>query len=144
MDLRSDLAEPVVKRIKDEGGDVIFEQGNVTSEDNWKRVIAATIATFGKLDILVNNAGIGARQFDPDSVDDWRHVMDVNMTSVFIGTKLCVPEMRKAGGGAIVNIASIASLVADAATIPYTAHRRGRSGTTPSSPPPTTRRTTSG
>ncbi|MBX3568048.1 MAG: glucose 1-dehydrogenase [Rhizobiaceae bacterium] len=123
MDVREDLAAPVVERIRDAGGEVIFVQGDVTSEDDWKRVIAETVEAFGKLTILVNNAGIGARLYDPESVEDWHHVMDVNMTSVFIGTKLAVKEMIKAGGGAIVNIASIASFIAEGGNPVYGASK---------------------
>lgn len=125
MDVRADLSGPVLKRIADEGGDAFFEEGNVTSEDDWKRVIAATVSRYGKLDILVNNAGIGARQYDPESVEDWHHVMNVNMTSMFIGTKLAVKEMIKAGGGAIVNLASISSLVADGGNNPVYGASKG-------------------
>lgn len=125
MDVRADLAEVVMTRIATEGGVAQFVEGNVTSEDDWKRVIETTTEAYGKLNILVNNAGIGARQFDFDSVADWRHVMDVNATSAFIGTKLSVPEMRKAGGGAIVNIASITSLSADAGNNPVYGASKG-------------------
>ena len=125
MDVRADLAEAVMARIKAEGGTAQFVEGDVTKEADWTRVIEATIRAYGKLEILVNNAGIGARHYDYESVDDWRHVMDVNATSVFIGTKLCVKEMRKAGGGAIVNIASIASLVGDAVNNPVYGTSKG-------------------
>jgi NAD(P)-dependent dehydrogenase (short-subunit alcohol dehydrogenase family) len=125
MDVRADLAEPVVKRIRDEGGTVQFIEGNVTSEDDWSRAIRATVEAYGKLNILVNNAAIGARQYDFESVNDWRHVMDVNVTSVFIGTKLSVKEMRKAGGGSIINIASIASLSGDAENNPVYGTSKG-------------------
>jgi NAD(P)-dependent dehydrogenase (short-subunit alcohol dehydrogenase family) len=125
MDVRADLAADVMKRIKAEGGTAQFVEGNVTSEDDWKRVIQKTVDAYGRLNILVNNAGIGARHYDFESVDDWRHVMDVNATSVFIGTKLSVKEMRKIGGGAIVNIASIASLSGDAVNNPVYGTSKG-------------------
>jgi NAD(P)-dependent dehydrogenase (short-subunit alcohol dehydrogenase family) len=108
-----------------EGGEARFEQGDVTSEDDWKRVLQTTVDLYGKLDILVNNAGIGAHHFDFESVEDWRHVMDVNMTSVFTGTKPSVKEMRKSGGGAIVNIASIASLSGGAVNNPAYSTSKG-------------------
>lgn len=125
MDLRADLAEPVVTEIRAAGGRVQFVQGDVTSEDDWNRVIGDTVSAFGKLDILVNNAGIGARNFDPDSVADFRRVMDVNMTSVFIGTKLAAHEMRKAGGGSVVNISSIQGVVGDPDNNPVYATSKG-------------------
>ena len=103
----------------------IFQRADVTKEGDWTNAIASTIDAFGKVDILVNNAGIGARQFDPESVDDWRTVMDVNLTSMFIGTKLCVKQMRRNGGGSIVNIASIASFSGDAENNPVYGTSKG-------------------
>src|SRR6478735_11012494 len=73
MDIREDLAQPTLEAVRKAGGNAQFVRGDVTSEDDWKAVIARTVEAYGKLDILVNNAGIGARDFDPESVDDWRH-----------------------------------------------------------------------
>ncbi len=118
LDVREDLAQPVLDRVGREGGTAIFERVDVSNEDDWVRAISKTTQKFGRLDILVNNAGIGARDYDFESVDDWNHVMKINMTSVFIGTKLAVKEMRRVGKGSIVNIASIASLSGDAVNNP--------------------------
>ena len=71
------------------------------------------MARFGKLDILVNNAGIHLHGVLEDtSSEDWDRVMAVNSKGVFLGTKTAIPEMRKAGGGSIVNISSTSGIVA--------------------------------
>ena len=111
MDIRKELADSILQQIKDIGGEAIFQQGDVTNERDWIKTIAATIEAFGKVNILVNNAGIGPSQLDPANVDDWRTFLDVNATSAFVGTKLCAKKMCEAGGGAIVNIGSIAAFV---------------------------------
>jgi NAD(P)-dependent dehydrogenase (short-subunit alcohol dehydrogenase family) len=90
-----------------------FVQTDVTSESEWQRLIAETIAAYGRLDILVNNAGIsGSAVGDADGLDGWQRLLAVNATSVFLGTKLAANEMAKTGGGSIVNISSIMGIVA--------------------------------
>jgi NAD(P)-dependent dehydrogenase (short-subunit alcohol dehydrogenase family) len=90
-----------------------FVQTDVTSESDWQRLIAATVAAYGRLDILVNNAGIsGSSVGDADQLDGWQRLLAVNATSVFLGTKLAAKEMAKTGGGSIVNISSIMGIVA--------------------------------
>ena len=70
------------------------------------------VARFGKLDILVNNAGIGGSgETDFTSTDSWDRLMDINAKGVFLGMKHAIPQMEKAGGGAIVNISSISGMV---------------------------------
>ena len=109
----------VEAEINESGGECLFLRLDVTSEEDWAQAIEATVARFGKLDVLVNNAGIGSTR-GPDgqrvSIEDlsgsqWDRVMGVNAKGVFLGTKYAIPEMRKAGGGSIVNISSIAGLV---------------------------------
>jgi NAD(P)-dependent dehydrogenase (short-subunit alcohol dehydrogenase family) len=81
---------------------------DVTSEPEWQAVVAATEREFGKLDILVNNAGIsGTYTSDLTSTEAWDRVMDINAKGVFLGMKHALPAMKRAGGGAIVNISSI-------------------------------------
>jgi NAD(P)-dependent dehydrogenase (short-subunit alcohol dehydrogenase family) len=104
--------EEVAKSIRDEGGSAIFVKTDVTSEEDWANLVAETVKEFGKLDILVNNAGISGSAFlDNESVKGWHTLMDVNSLSCFLGTIHSVPEMRKVGGGAIVNTSSVVGLV---------------------------------
>ena len=110
--------------INEAGGECLFLRLDVTSEANWQSAVATTVARFGKLDVLVNNAGI----FSPLKVEEttgelWDSMMDVNVKGVFLGTKHAIPEMRKAGGGSIVNIASVLGLVGVDASAAYTASK---------------------
>ena len=98
--------------INEAGGECLFVNLNVASEDSWAEAIAATVARFGKLDIIVNNAGVVSRGILEDTtVAEWDRVMDINAKGVFLGTKAAIPEMRKVGGGSIINISSMSGMV---------------------------------
>ncbi len=111
-DVLEDEGRQVVEQIREAGGRAIFIPLDVTSEDQWNSAIAATVSEFGKLDILVNNAGVGATSMIEDTtVEEWDRVMNINAKGVFLGTKVTIPEMRRAGGGSIINISSQLGLV---------------------------------
>ena len=98
--------------INEAGGECLFVNLNVASEDSWAEAITATVARFGKLDVMVNNAGVVSRGVLEDTtVDEWDRVMDINAKGVFLGTKAAIPEMRKVGGGSIINISSMSGMV---------------------------------
>ena len=105
-DVQEDDGRQVEAEIAEAGGEAVFLRLDVTSEDSWKSVVAETVSRFGKLDLLVNNAGIVVPR-DDLSEESWYRVMDVNAKGVFLGMKHAIPEMRKVGGGSIVNISSI-------------------------------------
>ena len=111
-DLMLDEGNQVEAQINEAGGEAMFVRTDVTSEDDWINTVQATVSRFGKLDTLVNNAGISSRSMT-DILDTagWHRIMDVNATGVFLGTKSAIPEMKKAGGGSIVNISSIMGFV---------------------------------
>ena len=97
--------------INEAGGECVFVHLDVTDETAWQDAVAAAVDRFGKLDILVNNAGIARiNDVEDTTSDEWDLVMDINAKEVFLGTKAAIPEIRKAGGGSIVNISSIAGL----------------------------------
>ena len=98
--------------INETGGESLFLRMDVTSEDEWQQAVASTLARFGKLDVLVNNAGIGdTGKVEDTTVEAWDRVMDVNAKGVFLGTKAAIPELRRSGGGSIINISSQVGLV---------------------------------
>ncbi|MSQ12269.1 MAG: glucose 1-dehydrogenase [Dehalococcoidia bacterium] len=102
----------VAAEIAENGGDAIFVRMDVTKEEDWKRAVQTTVQKYGKVDILINNAGIWKTGAVEDTTAQlWDQVMDVNAKGVFLGTKLVIPEMRKAGGGSIINISSVAGLM---------------------------------
>ncbi|MCF8474036.1 MAG: glucose 1-dehydrogenase [Emcibacter sp.] len=93
-----------------------FKQQDVASEEGWKDVLSEIYQKYGQLDILVNNAGISGSVLglDPETtpLDEWQKIQKVNGESVFLGCKYAIDYMRKGGGGSIVNLSSIAALVA--------------------------------
>ena len=130
----------VAAEIAEMGGDALYVHLDVTNEDEWDAAVQSAVASFGKLDILVNNAGIWRRGHVLEtSSDQWDDIMDVNAKGVFLGTKAAIPEMRKAGGGSIVNISSTAGLVGSKTSAAYSAF-----ASSPSPRPSSTRPRASG
>jgi cyclopentanol dehydrogenase len=118
-DLLEDEGWRVVEQINEAGGQALFVRLDVTSEADWQQAIAATVGAFGKLDVLVNNAGIRAQgKVEDVTVEAWDLVMNVNAKGTFLGTKAAIPEMRRAGGGSIVNISSQLGLVGTGTSSP--------------------------
>ena len=114
----------VVQGIVGRGGQGVFQPLDVTREDQWARAIATAVDSFGKLDVLVNNAGVGQQLAIEDTDEDvWSRTMDVNVTGAFLGTKHAIPEMRKNGGGSVVNISSISGLVGGSTSAAYHASK---------------------
>ncbi|MFE4519604.1 glucose 1-dehydrogenase [Kitasatospora sp. NPDC056783] len=106
-----------------------FARHDVTSEQDWQRVVDFAVAEFGAVHGLVNNAGISTGSLLADeSVEHFRKVLDINLTGVFIGMKTVVPALRAAGGGSIVNISSAAGLMGLALTAGYGASKWGVRG----------------
>jgi NAD(P)-dependent dehydrogenase (short-subunit alcohol dehydrogenase family) len=99
------------------GEAALYVHLDVTSEEDWSAAVAATLARFGKLDILINNAGLFlGKDIEAASLAEWERLCAVNLTGVFLRTKLCLPALREAAqqsphGSAIVNLASTAGLV---------------------------------
>ena len=99
--------------IRQAGGEATYVHLDVTQEADWQEAVQTAVATYGKLDVLVNNAGILRRDGIEETTKElWDTILAVNATGVFLGTKYAIPEMRKAGGGSIVNISSISGMVA--------------------------------
>ena len=119
-DILEEQGRATVAQIAEAAGQALFVPMDVTSEDDWRRTIQTAVATYGKLDVLVNNAGISGRNtVEETSVELCDRVMAVNAKGVFLGTKLAIPEMRKAGGGSIINVSSIWGLVGSDASASY-------------------------
>jgi NAD(P)-dependent dehydrogenase (short-subunit alcohol dehydrogenase family) len=107
-------------------GRAVFHRVDVTSEADFKDVIATTVKDFGRLNILVNNAGGGPwSSFERTTLEDWDKTFALTLRSAFLGMKLAIPEMRKVGGGSIISIASNAGIRAMPPLHAYSAAKAG-------------------
>ena len=118
MVLDSDAAdaEATVTLVREQGGDAAFVHASVSDSSQVQRAVAHTVQRFGALHILFNNAGVSGLGRDGAvatlAESDWDRIIGVNLTGVFLCSKHAVPQIKKSGGGAIVNTASIAAQVA--------------------------------
>src|SRR5690606_36141895 len=101
----TDLNEGAGQQVAAEIGDAArFMKHDVSNEDNWTAVIAATLEAFGRLDILVNNAGVmKVGTIEDTTLEDWQFINRINSDGVFLGCKHAIPAMEKSGGGSIIN-----------------------------------------
>jgi len=113
-DINTDMLSEVIDFIKKENGQVVSIRGDITKEEDVGRIIDVATDKFGSVNVLINSAGVSARNAMPDNSsesDVWNKVLDVNLNGTYLMSRFAVPEMRKAGGGAIVNLSSIIGLV---------------------------------
>ncbi|MEH7308178.1 SDR family NAD(P)-dependent oxidoreductase [Neobacillus drentensis] len=126
-DIDAVIGEETVSLIKRNGGDAIFIKTDVTDSGQVKALIHNTTSTFGALHILFNNAGVGNSEVR--SVDlaeeEWDRVIDINLKGVFLGIKFAIPELIKAGGGAIINTSSLLGLKGQKYVSAYNASKAG-------------------
>lgn len=116
-DVLDDLGEKVAV---DLGGKARYVHLDVTSEGDWARAVDLAVREYGKLDALVNNAGVlHFASLADTTVEQFRHVVEVNQVGVFLGMKTAASVIAEAGGGTIVNTASINAFVGVAGTVAY-------------------------
>ena len=110
--MRDDEGKKVEAAIRAAGGDAVYTHLDVASEADWQAAVRIAVERYGRLDVLINNAAITIPRvpIEERTVADWDRVMAVNARGVFLGTKHAIPAMRRAGGGSIVNISSIAGI----------------------------------
>ena len=118
--------EKVLESIVAAGGQAVFSHTDVSKAAQVEAMVSTAVHRFGRLDILVNDAAIQilARLADTTE-EDWDRTHNVNLKGVFLGCKYAIPAMRRAGGGAIVNIASVLGIVADPDLAAYCAAKGG-------------------
>jgi NAD(P)-dependent dehydrogenase (short-subunit alcohol dehydrogenase family) len=110
-DIDDHLGKAVVERILKAGGKARYLHHDVRDEAGWPGVIAEAEKSFGRLDIMVANAGIGIMSpIETMTLADWQRQQAINLDGVFLSVKHAIPAMRKAGGGSIVMMSSIAGL----------------------------------
>ena len=127
----ADIAEAQVKEtaaeITRKGGDAVAIRADVSKSEDVKRMIDDTVAKYGGLNIVYNNAGIeGESNFMSNMTEEqFDRVIAINLRGVFLGMKYALPHLIKAGGGSIINQASIAGMVAVRGGAAYSAAKAG-------------------
>ena len=101
-------------------GAAVASRHDVTSQDDWAKVLELVEITFGKLNVLVNNAGISiGGDIENTEFSDWKKLQEVDIDSVFWGCKLAIPQMKQAGSGSIINISSTVGILGNPLTLGY-------------------------
>lgn len=113
-DINESAGKETVRLVKEAGGDAVFAKCDVAKEDDCRNLVETAVKEFGKLNVIYNNAGVLWKDRDKSVVDtkveDWDAVMNICLKSVYMICKHGIPELKKAGGGSIINIGSISAL----------------------------------
>ncbi|MEM9706345.1 MAG: SDR family oxidoreductase [Pseudomonadota bacterium] len=95
---------------------------DVTSQDDWQEALGGAADAMGGISILINNAGVGSfGDIETETLEAWRRTQEIDVDSIFIGTKLAMPYLKKSQPGSIINISSVAGMLADARMVSYNA-----------------------
>ena len=120
VDVLDEAGEETAARLRRDGLDVRYHHLDVTDPDGWRAVVAGC----DRLDVLVNNAGIiHVAPLAEERLEDWNRLLAVNATGTLLGMQAAIPAMRKAGGGSIVNVASIFGVTGSEGYVAYTASK---------------------
>ena len=119
------------KLVEDLGDQALFVELDVTSEASWESLVKETEDKFGPISVLINNAGIAnGTPLESTSVEDFKRMLNINLTGTFIGIKKVVPSMKKADKGSIINISSGLGLIGAKGNTAYIASKFGMTGLT--------------
>lgn len=122
----ADKAKSALAALREHGVKAVFLAADVTRKAECVKLVADTVAQFGRLDILVNNAGTAIRKMPQDyTEDEWHQVLDTNLTSAFLLSQAAYHPMKAAGGGKMINIGSMMSLFGAPYATPYGSSKGG-------------------
>jgi dihydroanticapsin dehydrogenase len=116
-----ETGKEAAQHIVAKGGRAHFVATDTANEDSVRRMVAETIRVCGRIDILVNNAAVFILRGIDATPEEWRQILDINVMGPALTAKHVVPQMRKTGGGAIVNLGSISSFIAQPQFVTYNA-----------------------
>jgi len=126
VDVDDERGEAAALEIRHSGGRAVFQQGDVTRDDDCRRVVDRTIREFEHIDILFNNAGVAVRKTITElSESDWDRALDVTLKGTFLLSRHVIPHMIRSGGGSIVNTGSGWSLKGGDSAVSYCAAKGG-------------------
>ena len=111
-DVADAAGKQLAAKLRADGLEADYVHLDVSSEEDWRSAVGETMESFGRVTVLINNAGIAIEKvaIEEMTTENWERVMAINVRGVFLGTKCCIPAMREAGGGSIVNISSLAGI----------------------------------
>jgi NAD(P)-dependent dehydrogenase (short-subunit alcohol dehydrogenase family) len=128
-DVNEAAGQAIVAKMKDAEGSGLFVLADVSKNADCRRVVDAAVATFGGVDVLFNNVGIqppaSYTNAEDTSEETWDRILNVNLKSYFLMAKYAIPELRKRGGGAIINNASVQGLQSMKRVPAYAASKGG-------------------
>ncbi len=126
-DVNAAGGKETVAQVTQAGGEAMFVQTDVRSTTEVQALMEQTVARYGRIDVLHNNAAVVryTKSIDDVTEADWRWILDVNLTSYFVACKAAAPIMRRQGGGAIINMGSVAALQPSAPYLAYSAAKHG-------------------
>ena len=126
VDVNIDTSQETVKTIQNKGGRAIFIQADVSNASDAQQIAVDTISSFERIDVLVNNAGIQHYGSVIETTEEeWDQVLGVNLKSIFLCSKYCIPEIQKQGSGSVINIASVQGIASQKRVCPYSASKGG-------------------
>ncbi|MCL1668167.1 SDR family oxidoreductase [Elizabethkingia ursingii] len=133
-DIQDEGGQQTVKELHKMGASAIFVKADISKLSDHEALVAQAVKHFGMVQIAVNNAGIGGPFIPVESYspEDWNRIIDINLTGTFYGLKTQIPAIKTAGGGSIVNVASIAGILGVQLQSAYTASKHGVVGLTKS------------
>ncbi len=128
---RQELLQETARRIQEQGGHALPVQTDIADEQQVERLIQKTVGEFGRLDIMVNNAGVGGGgPIAEVATQEWDRVMNTNLRGTFFCCRAALRQMKRNGGGFILNISSVAGVQAWSGTGVYSASKFGIMGLT--------------
>ena len=120
-DINRELGEATEREIVAEGGRALFVETDVAQEQSVAAMVQKAVQRFGRIDFLVNNAAVFVLRGIDATVEEWRRILDVNVVGAALVAKHVVPHIKAAGGGAVVNLGSISSFIAQPEFVTYNA-----------------------
>lgn len=125
-DINEKEGQACVDEILSNDGEAVFVKQDVSSEEDWQKLMTFTMESFGRLDVHVNCAGVFlSGSIEEITLEQWRWVMSVNLDGVFLGIKYAAEAMKKCGGGSIINLSSVGGMVGTVDSAPYNASKGG-------------------
>lgn len=122
-DIDEEAGQETVQQIKTKGGEARFTKADMSEESECKRVVQECAQAFGKVDVLVNNAARFVLKGFDATPEEWKQVMDTNVFGYAYMIRYSAEQMKKVGGGSIVNVASISSVIAQPEFVTYSASK---------------------